>query len=132
MKKITIIIILFLSIALIGCENKKEKVSENKVVKTISIDEVKEIIDNHDEYKKIQIIDVRTKEEYNESHLKGAKNIPLDNIKDINISKDTEIIVYCRSGARSREAANILISLGYKNINDMGGIINWEYDLVSG
>ncbi len=130
MKKITIIMLL-LSLILMGCEKNLEKSSGSNVIKTISIDKVKKIIDNRNDYKETEIIDVRTEEEYKESHLEGAKNIPLDDIENINISKDTEIIIYCRSGARSKEAANILASLGYKNIYDMGGIINWEYGLVS-
>lgn len=131
MKKITIIIVLFLSLTLIGCENNSKKSLKNDVIETISPDEVKEIIDNRTDYKEVQIIDVRTEAEYNEGHLEGAKNIPLDNLENINISKSAEIIVYCRSGVRSKEAYNILTSLGYKNIKDMGGIINWKYDLVS-
>ena len=78
------------------------------------------------------IIDVRTIEEYNEKHIKGAINIPLDeieyNIKSEIPSLDTKIIVYCRSGNRSNMARNTLLKIGYTNVYDLGGIDNWTYD----
>lgn len=93
----------------------------------ISAEEVKELI-------KLQtvIIDVRTKEEYESGHIENAINIPYDNInsKTINNSKDTNIIVYCRSGSRSKTAANTLIKLGYKNVYDLGSINNWNESLI--
>lgn len=93
----------------------------------INTEEVKELI-------KLQtvIIDVRTKEEYESGHIENAINIPYDNInsKTINNSKDTNIIVYCRSGSRSKTAANTLIKLGYKNVYDLGSINNWNESLV--
>ena len=77
------------------------------------------------------IIDVRTKEEYELEHISGAINIPTDQIdsgkiKNILSSYDSNIIVYCRSGARSKSAANILIELGYNNVYDLGSINNWD------
>lgn len=68
------------------------------------------------------ILDVRTKEEYQEEHLKNAENIPYDEIDEtITISKDKMIFVYCRSGSRSQIASETLKALGY-NVYDMGGI----------
>lgn len=68
------------------------------------------------------IVDVRSKEEYEELHVKGAVNIPYDEInEDIDIPKDKVIFVYCRSGARSSVAYSILKSLNYK-VYDLGAI----------
>lgn len=76
----------------------------------------------------IELIDVRTPQEFSENHIKGAKNITLDDgfiqnvIKDRSISKSTPIYLYCRSGNRSYQAARQLIDAGYINIYDLGGI----------
>jgi len=75
-----------------------------------------------------ELIDVRTPQEFSENHIKGAKNITLDDgfiqnvIKDRSISKSTPIYLYCRSGNRSYQAARQLIDAGYINIYDLGGI----------
>lgn len=71
------------------------------------------------------LIDVRTKEEYKEKHIGGAINIPHTEISKIEYDKDTKIIVYCRSGNRSNMAAEELLSLGYKNIYDLGSMDNY-------
>lgn len=65
------------------------------------------------------IIDVRTKEEYGESHIKGAINIPYDKIDESNLDKDKIIFVYCASGTRSKVAFNTLIESGY-TVYDLG------------
>ena len=70
------------------------------------------------------LIDVRTPEEYKRGNRPGSINIPLDIIKDFNIAdKNTLIKVYCKSGARSAQAKSILLSKGYTNVTDLGGII---------
>jgi rhodanese-related sulfurtransferase len=70
------------------------------------------------------IIDVRQDYEYNKEHILDAVNIPLGEIETVTqkYAKDTNIILYCRSGNRSNQAALKLIELGYKNIYDLGGI----------
>lgn len=75
------------------------------------------------------IIDVRTKEEYKEYHMKNAINIPYEKIVEtINstkeISKETPIIVYCKSGARSKKAYDSLVEAGYKKVYNLGAISN--------
>ncbi len=93
--------------------------NEEVVIHDINCSEVINYID--DAY----LIDVRTVEEYNEGHLDSSINIPLDEISsitDVVSDKNSMIIVYCRSGVRSLEAANELLELGYTNIYDMGGI----------
>ena len=76
----------------------------------------------------VVLIDVRTPAEYEEKHLSKAINIPNESIKDIKdheeITKDTKIIVYCRSGARSSNSASELINMGYKNVYNLGAMSN--------
>lgn len=83
------------------------------------------------------LLDVRTLEEYNELHIEGALLIPSTEIKDrIETQipdKSTPIIVYCRSGNRSKKASEQLISMGYRHVFDLGGIQSYPYkeNLVS-
>lgn len=89
-----------------------------------------------DKNKKIVVADVRTKAEYDEKHVKDAVRLTLADITaktaaDLIPSKDTEVLVYCRSGKRSAEAAKKLNELGYKNVTNMGGIIDWPYATVT-
>lgn len=91
-------------------------------------------------YEKIQaggvtVVDVRTKAEYDEGHIQGAILLPNENIGSTVPNelpeKDAVILVYCRSGRRSREAADKLLSLGYRKVYDFGGIIGWPYEMVA-
>ncbi|MDD4012256.1 MAG: rhodanese-like domain-containing protein [Sphaerochaetaceae bacterium] len=78
------------------------------------------------------LVDVRTSEEYKTGHIPGAILIPNESIIDKKPSLlpdlDASIIVYCRSGRRSADAAAKLLKIGYKNIYDLGGIIDWPYE----
>lgn len=79
----------------------------------------------------VQLVDVRTPQEYAEGHIDGALNINVqsDDFKElaqIELSKDSTVLVYCRSGRRSLDATEILTSLGYKVVNLKGGIIEWK------
>ncbi|MFC2159368.1 rhodanese-like domain-containing protein [Actinomycetota bacterium] len=102
-------------------ENEDNKVAE---IKPISPEEVYDIIKNDEDY---LIVDVRTIEEYNSGHLEGALLLPVQELEDrLNeLPMDKPIIVYCRSGNRSRTAAEILVNNGFKQIYDMGGISDW-------
>ena len=96
----------------------------------ITAEEAKEIMDSEEGY---IILDVRTQEEYNESHIPGAILIPDTEIearaeKELT-DKDQLILVYCRSGRRSKLAAEALVELGYTNIKEFGGIIDWPYEV---
>lgn len=97
----------------------------------ISSSKAKEIIDNDNG---VIIIDVRTNDEYANGHIEGAVCIPNETISkqinDLIPDKDQEILVYCRSGNRSKQAAYKLIDLGYKNVKDFGGIIDWPYEII--
>ena len=80
------------------------------------------------------IIDARTQEEYDGGHIPGAILIPEYEIADRAEKelpdKDQLILVYCRSGRRSKIAAEELVKLGYTNVKEFGGIIDWEYEIV--
>lgn len=96
-------------------------------------EEAKERMDSDEE---IIIVDVRTPEEYAESRIGDAINIPVEDIGDEQPEAlsdlEAKIMVYCRSGVRSKKAAQKLLDLGYKNIMDIGGIIDWPYETVAG
>ena len=81
----------------------------------------------------VQLLDVRTPQEYAEGHIEGALNINIQcddfqQMAEKELSKDSTILVYCRSGRRSMDAAGILTRLGYRVINLKGGIIEWKED----
>lgn len=84
----------------------------------------------------VTILDVRTAEEYAEGHIEGALNLPNEEIGEKEPEqledKDAEILIYCRSGNRSRQAAEKLIAMGYTRVYDFGGINDWPYDVVAG
>lgn len=81
------------------------------------------------------ILDVRTHEEYNEGHIPGAICIPNETIGSEDLSalpdKNQLILVYCRSGNRSKQASEKLVRLGYTNIVEFGGIRDWTGDIVT-
>ena len=71
------------------------------------------------------LLDVRTPQEYREGHIPGSQNVPLqqlDKVEEITENKDTVLYVYCRSGARSRQAVSLLKHMGYTNVRNIGGI----------
>lgn len=75
------------------------------------------------------LLDVRTPQEYREGHIPGSKSLPLqqlDKIGSIAENKDTILYVYCHSGARSRQAANIMQHMGYTNVHNIGGIVSYR------
>lgn len=84
----------------------------------------------------VVVVDVRTATEYAEKHIPGAVNIPNEDIgtqqpAGLDDLEET-LIVYCRTGVRSKQAADKLVEMGYRNVYDMGGIVDWPYDTVSG
>ncbi len=75
------------------------------------------------------LLDVRTPQEYSEGHIPESKNVPLqtlDKIRTVVENKDTELFVYCYSGARSRQAAAALGQMGYTKVNNIGGISSYR------
>lgn len=139
MKKLFWVILLIVFIA--ACNRKTmQKGTEEKSMNTsqdiilyeqITAKDAKKIMDQQEDY---VILDVRTKSEYNASHIENSMLLPLDDIDeeatDILPDKDQLLLVYCRSGVRSKEAALQLAELGYTNIKEFGGIIDWPYDVV--
>ena len=97
----------------------------------ISGAEAKALMDSESGY---IIIDAREQYEYDEGHILGAILIPYGEIADRAekelTDKDQLILVYCRSGRRSKIAAEELVKLGYTNVKEFGGIIDWEYEIV--
>ena len=97
----------------------------------ITQEEAKNIMDTQEGY---IILDTRAQDEYDEGHIPGAIVIPHDEIlekaEEILTDKDQLILVYCRSGRRSKLAAEDLVTLGYTNIKEFGGIIDWKYEVV--
>lgn len=127
MKKLTFILLAVM--LLTACGQTKEN-GQEAVYMNITAEEAKEIMDTREGY---IILDVRTPEEYEEGHIPGAVVIPNTEIKtraeEELPDKDQLILVYCRSGRRSKTAAEILVELGYTNIREFGGIIDWPYEV---
>lgn len=98
----------------------------------ITAEEAKARMDSGDP---LLVIDVRTPEEYAAGHIKGAVNVPLDTIgegtKETLSDPGYELLLYCRSGNRSRTAAMAMAALGYTNVYDFGGVNAWPYGLVT-
>ena len=131
MKKVKgLIIMLLISLSLFGltaCQNG----GNNATYEQITPQQAKEIMDTEQDY---IIIDARTKEEFAEGHIENAILIPEYEIKDRAEKelpdKDALILVYCRSGRRSKIASEELVKSGYTNVKEFGGIIDWQYGIV--
>ena len=80
------------------------------------------------------ILDVRSEPEYEAGHIEDAVLLPVDEVSEkatgILPDKEALILVYCRSGVRSKHAASTLVELGYTNVKEFGGIMEWPYDIV--
>lgn len=127
MKKLVCIVLALLLLTACGQEKENE---QEATYMNITAKQAKEIMDSRQDY---IILDTRTQEEYEQGHIPGAILIPHDQIKDLAEGllpdKDQLILVYCRSGRRSKLAAQDLLSLGYTNIKEFGGIIDWPYEV---
>ncbi len=98
---------------------------------TLTAEEAKARLDEDDS---IILLDVRTQEEFDEGHIPGAVCLPSEDISadlPLPFDKDAEILVYCRSGRRSAEAAEKLSEMGFSNVADFGGIIDWPYETTT-
>lgn len=102
---------------------------EKSMYEQITADEAKKIMDNGEEY---ILLDVREQDEFDEGHIPGSILIPYTEIdqkaEEILPDKDKQILVYCRSGRRSKIASESLARLGYTNVKEFGGIIDWPYE----
>ena len=113
---------------LTACGQDKEN-DQGAVYVNITAEEAKQIMDAEEGY---LILDVRTQEEYDQGHIPGAILIPDTEVEskaeEVLTDKNQLILVYCRSGRRSKLASEILVELGYTNIKEFGGIIDWPYE----
>ena len=121
-----IAVLLAALMALVGCGRE---VGKEASYVNITAQEAKKLMDREEGY---VILDVRTEEEYAQGHIPGAILIPDYEIEtkaeEILTEKDQMILVYCRSGRRSKNAALVLVELGYTDIREFGGIIDWPYE----
>ena len=103
---------------------------EKAMYEQITAEEAKKIMDSGEEH---IILDTREQDEFNEGHIPGAILIPYTEIEnkaeEMLPDKDAQILVYCRSGRRSKIAAEALSKLGYTNVKEFGGIIDWPYEV---
>lgn len=114
-------------------QNNKSKKSEESTMpyEQITQEDAKKMMDSEKDF---IILDVRTPEEFASGHIKDAVNIPNETIFDKEPTELTDksqlILLYCRSGRRSKEAAKKLAKIGYTNIKEFGGIIDWKWDII--
>ena len=130
MKKVKgLILMLLISLSLFGltaCGG-----GNNATYEQITAEQAKSIMDTEMDY---VVIDARTEEEFAEGHIENAILIPEYEIaeraeKELP-DKEQLILVYCRSGRRSKIASEELVKLGYTNVKEFGGIIDWPYEVV--
>lgn len=127
MKKILPLILASLALTACGAATKESSYQQ------ISMDEALALMPEEDNY---ILLDVRTVEEFACGHIPGAINVPNESIGENEVvelpDKDQKIYVYCRSGNRSKQASEKLIKLGYKNIVEIGGILDYHGGIESG
>ena len=127
MKKL--VFLLLAVMLLTACGQDKEN-NQGAAYLNITAEETKQIMDSEEGY---IILDVRTQEEYDEGHIPGAIVISHEEIvekaEEVLTDKNQLILVYCRSGRRSKIAAEALVELGYTNIKEFGGILDWPYEV---
>ena len=133
MKKNWIFAVLALVLLLSGCAGGEAAGGETSSYTQISAEEAKVMMDEHPE---AVILDVREQHEYDEQHIPGAVLLPVGSIDEESAAavipgKDTVVLVYCRSGNRSKTASAALAELGYTAVYEFGGINSWLYETES-
>ncbi len=131
MKRILPLFLLLL-LLLTGCGGTTSNTSPESSYQQISQEEAKEMMDTQD----VIILDVREQDEYDSGHIPGAILLPVGTIDEETAAevipeKDSTVLVYCRSGNRSKTASSALAELGYTNIYEFGGINTWPYETES-
>ena len=129
------IVILFSIFGLTGCSNStnhSNTASNSNTYQQITAEEAAKMMQSETDY---IVLDVRTEQEYASGHIPGAVNIPNETIASGAIQqlpdKEQLILVYCRSGNRSKQASEKLVNLGYTNIVEFGGINDWSGEVVT-
>ncbi len=121
------------ALLLSGCSASREESNGKNGYQQISGEEAAQIMAREENY---ILLDVRTREEYENGHIPGAICLPNETIGSEEIpelpDKDQLLLIYCRSGNRSKQAAEKLAALGYTNIMEFGGIMDWTGDTVTG
>ena len=130
MKRILPLFLLLL--LLTGCGGTASNSSSENDYQQSSQEEAKEMMDTQD----VIILDVREQDEYDSGHIPGAVLLPVGTIDEETAAevipeKDSTVLVYCRSGNRSKTASSALAELGYTNIYEFGGINTWPYETES-
>ncbi len=131
MKRILPLFLLLL-LLLTGCGGTTSNASSESSYQQISQEEAKEMMDTQD----VIVLDVREHDEYDSGHIPGAVLLPVGTIDEETAAevipeKDSTVLVYCRSGNRSKTASSALAELGYTNIYEFGGINTWPYETES-
>lgn len=126
-RSISIVFMLWLIVCTACGTTQNSKSAEDASYMMISQEEAKAIMESEENY---ILLDVRTQEEYDQGHIPGAILIPDFEIEAkaerILADKNQLILVYCRSGRRSKNASDCLVRLGYTNVREFGGIMDWE------
>ena len=124
-------IVIFTVVVMLIFNKKDKNIKKEPTIKYASMDEIIQIMKENKDY---IILDVRTIEEYNEGHIPNAICIPNETIGENIVSelpnKEQLILIYCRSGNRSKQAAKKLNQLGYTNLIEFGGIIDWKGEII--
>lgn len=130
--KIVVLLVagLLVMVVLAGCFPSKKEAGT--AYQKISAKEARDMMDEGD----VTIVDVRTAQEYAEEYIPNAINLPNEEIgkeqPEELPDQDAKLLVYCRSGRRSKEAAKKLTEAGYTKVYDFGGIIDWTYETIKG
>ena len=127
---VSIIAALVFLLAVSGCASEEASGGKEESYMRINAQKAKEMMENLEEF---ILLDARTEEEFSEGHIPGAIVIPHDEIferAEAEIpEKDVPVFVYCRSGNRSKTASKALVDLGYSEVYEFGGIIDWPYEI---
>ena len=124
-------LILFLIVSLAGCGSREEDTMNTVSYQQITAEEAKSMMEEQPD---AVILDVREQDEYDAGHIPGAVLLSFGTIDEETAASaipenDTVVLVYCRSGNRSKTASQSLVDLGYTQIYEFGGIQDWPYDL---
>ena len=124
-------LLLFLIVSLAGCSSREDDAKNTASYQQITAEEAKSMMEEQPD---AVILDVREQDEYDAGHIPGAVLLSVGTIDEETaasaiLEKDTVVLVYCRSGNRSKTASQALADLGYTQIYEFGGIKNWPYEV---
>ena len=125
------VLLLLLTVSLAGCGSREEDTKNTVSYQQITAEEAKSMMVEQPD---AVILDVREQDEYDAGHIPGAMLLTVGTINEETAAsvipeKDTVVLVYCRSGNRSKTASQALVDLGYTQIYEFGGIKDWPYEV---